>query len=116
MLRDRWLSVPENGRTTYEAIATAAAGTGEQKVEKSSDDSNLEEEFTGDVGVESSEKSGIAQPKNFQLQTLLAGATPETLEESVEKGIELVENLKTPMLEKAPHAPDAARWLQQIGK
>jgi hypothetical protein len=46
-------------------------------VEKSSDNSNLEEEFTGDVGVESSEKSGIAQPKNFQLQTLLAGATPK---------------------------------------
>ncbi|KAI9881074.1 MAG: hypothetical protein M1830_008232 [Pleopsidium flavum] len=114
ILKNRWLSAPRKVQTTYQAIAKADASAEEQKMEKSSHNFDFEETSTGNAGFESSEKPDSAQSQNFQLQTLLAGASPEILEESVGKGLELLENLKTPMLEKAPHAPDAAQWLQQI--
>ena len=68
------------------------------------------------LSLESSGRSDLAQPKHFQLQTLLSGATPEILEEAVTTGVEVLDQIKIPMLEKAPYAPDAAQWMQQIGK
>lgn len=69
-----------------------------------------------DGGVDRSMRSHIGQPKHFQLQTLLAGATPEVLEAAVETGVEILDKMKNPLAEKGPYAPDAAQWLQQIGK
>lgn len=56
-----------------------------------------------------------APSKHFQLQNLFAGAEAEVLETAVECGVEILEELKKPMLDKASQAPDAAQWLQQIG-
>ena len=54
------------------------------------------------------------ETKNFQLQSFVANASLDVLEASVEKGVELLEHLKIPMLEKLQNSPDAAQWVQQI--
>lgn len=99
-----------------ESIAGVAPRTEDHKPGHSSYGFNVKEEPKDDANLEGFDNSDMAKPKHFQLQTLLAGADPGTLEASVEKGVELLETLKTPMIEKAPHSPDAAQWLQQIGK
>ena len=50
----------------------------------------------------------------FQIQSLLAGCTPEQLELGVEKGVELLENMKRPIIDRLSQSPDAAQWIQQI--
>ncbi len=52
--------------------------------------------------------------KSFQLQTLLKDAGPEMLETSVEQGVELLDQLKAPLLNKMENSPDAEQWIQQI--
>lgn len=55
------------------------------------------------------------QPRTqFQIQSLLADCTPEQLELSVEKGVELLEGMKRPITDKIPQSADAAQWVQQI--
>lgn len=56
------------------------------------------------------------RPKSFQLQTLLEGASPQILESSVEQGLELLDQLKAPLVARAENTPDAEQWIQQIGK
>ena len=55
-----------------------------------------------------------AQSKSFQLQSMIANASLQVLEASVEKGVELLEELKRPMLDKLDNSPDAAQWVRQI--
>ncbi len=55
-------------------------------------------------------------PKTFQLQTLLKDAGPKMLESSVQQGVELLDQLKAPLVAKAANDPDAGQWIQQIGK
>ena len=74
---------------------------------------NQNQQTTGDGSYQAPD---LGQPKHFQLQTLLSGATPEVLEAAVQTGVEILDKMKAPMLEKAPYTPDAAQWLQQIGK
>jgi hypothetical protein len=103
-------------RRTIRRASTDISGN---KVDLPTNPVSLNQRDTGDVGVDGFNISDIAQPKHFQLQTLLAGATPEVLEAAVETGIEILEKVKIPLLEKAPDAPDApdaVQWLQQIGK
>ena len=50
----------------------------------------------------------------FQIQSLLADCTPEQLELGVEKGVELLEDMKRPIIDKIPQSADAAQWVQQI--
>lgn len=52
--------------------------------------------------------------KSFQLQTLLKDAGPELLETSVEQGVKLLGQLKTPLLDKMANSPDAEQWIRQI--
>lgn len=55
------------------------------------------------------------QPRTqFQLQSLLVDCTPEQLELSVEKGVELLEGMKKPILDNIAQSADAAQWVQQI--
>ncbi len=104
---------------TRSTLSRASTDISRNKVDLPTNLVSLNLRTIGDVGVDGSNISDIAQPKHFQLQTLLAGATPEVLEAAVETGIEILEKVKIPLLEKAPHAPDApdaVQWLQQIGK
>lgn len=50
----------------------------------------------------------------FQLQSLLVDCTPEQLELSVEKGVELLEGMKKPITDKISQSSDAVQWVQQI--
>lgn len=54
------------------------------------------------------------KPQTFQLQTLLRDASPQMLEASVEQGVELLDQLKAPLLAKVDNNPDAEQWIQQI--
>lgn len=74
------------------------------------------EQLLEDTDGGRSQESDVKEPSHFQLQTMLAGAAPEVLEAAVERGVEVLEELKNPLVEKAPHARDAAQWLQQIGR
>ena len=56
----------------------------------------------------------MPKQRNFQLQSLLAEASPEVLESSVERGVQLLDELKRPMLDKLQQSPDASQWVQQI--
>ncbi len=79
-------------------------------------ESNLEEgRPVEDVPMYSAEAESPAQ-QFFQLQSLLKDAPPDMLERGVEQGVKLLENLRKPLLEKLEGSPDAAQWIQQIGK
>lgn len=106
----------EHLKDTRRALSGATPDISRSMVDISSDLASRNQQSTGDGGVKSFKVSDLRQPKHFQLQTLLAGATPEVLEAAVETGVEILDKMKIPMVEKAPHAPDAAQWLQQIGK
>ena len=55
--------------------------------------------------------------QSFQLQSLLKDASPETLEASVEKGVKILDRIKAPLIgEGVVNSPDAAQWVQHIGK
>ncbi|KAG8526802.1 uncharacterized protein KY384_008231 [Bacidia gigantensis] len=54
------------------------------------------------------------QSKNFQLQNLIKDATPQILESAVEASVELLNELRGPLLAKIDDSPDAEQWLQQI--
>jgi len=97
-------------------ISRASMDIPQSKLDPPSDLVRHNQHTTGDTSVEGSRISEDAQPKHFQLQALMAGATPEILEAAVETGVEILDKMKNPLLEKAPYAPDAAQWLQQIGK
>ena len=54
------------------------------------------------------------KPKVFQLQEVVANASLEVLESTVEKATEWLNILKKPMLDKVQSSPEASQWLQQI--
>ncbi len=114
MLTQRWRS--EGLGDAREMSQWAATSAEEHKSERLNNGAGYEKQPFEDAGVGSYQESDVKKPKHFQLQTLLSGAAPEVLEAAVERGVEVLENLKNPLVEKAPHAPDAAQWLQQIGK
>lgn len=114
MLEDRFQY--EHLKDTRRALSGAPSDISRSKVDTSSDLVSRNQQSTGNGDVKSFKVSDLRQPKHFQLQTLLAGATPEILEAAVETGVEILDKMKIPLVEKAPHAPDAAQWLQQIGK
>lgn len=101
---------------TPNTISRASTDLPRSNVDPPSDLVRHNQHTTGDTSAEGSRISEDAQPKHFQLQTPMAGATPEILEAAVETGVEILDKMKNPLLEKAPYAPDAAQWLQQIGK
>lgn len=63
-----------------------------------------------------SAEADLLKQQFFQLQVLLKDAPPETLERGVEQGVKLLEDLRAPLLDKVEASPDAAQWIQQIGK
>ena len=77
---------------------------------------NLEERRpVEEVPMYSAETESPAQ-QFFQLQSLLKDAPPDMLERGVEQGVKLLEELRKPLLDKVEGSPDAAQWIQQIGK
>jgi len=65
-------------------------------------------------GDELASQAEPVQPQSFQLQNFIADASLEILEASVEKGVEFLQELKRPLLDKLDESPDAAQWVQQI--
>ena len=53
-------------------------------------------------------------PKSFQLRSLVADASLELLETSVERGLQLLDDLKGPLKSRFELSPDAVRWIEQI--
>ncbi|MCJ1479498.1 hypothetical protein MMC13_008184 [Lambiella insularis] len=65
---------------------------------------------------ESASQDEVPQSTFFQLQQVVADASLEVLERTVQKGVEFLNDLKAPLLEKVDSSPDAGQWAQQIEK
>ena len=80
----------------------------------------VEMDFDDDFGpVEEeglSSQSQIQRLKTFQLQEILADASIDELEATVEKAVTWLDHLKGPLLVKAEESSEAAQWLDHIGR
>ena len=143
LLMDYWLAAPPVDRVKYEAKANAAAATGgtpiammqsptaplvpgpsvllkheEPKAEPDSSNgfsaTGISDGDTSNVWADASTDTKQTPKTQFQIQSLLADCSPEQLELGVEKGVELLEGMKRPIMDKIPHSADAAQWVQQI--
>lgn len=89
------------------------AGTPTQvKDEEKVTELDFHDQFTNDN--EPASQAEPAEPQSFQLQNFIADASLEILEASVEKGVEFLQELKRPLLDKMDESPDSAQWVQQI--
>ena len=69
----------------------------------------------GPVGQDAQNSQPVEErPKVFQLQDVVANASLEVLESTVEKATNWLNVLKKPMLDKVQSSPEASQWLQQI--
>ena len=143
LLMDYWLAVPPVDRVKYEAKANAAEATGgtpiammqsptaplvpgpsmllkheEPKAEPDSPNAfsatGISDGGTSNIWADASTDTKQTPQTQFQIQNLLADCSPEQLELGVEKGVELLEGMKRPIIDKIPHSVDAAQWVQQI--
>ena len=55
-------------------------------------------------------------PRNFQLQSLIADVSLDVLEASVEKGVQVLEELKKPLQNNVEDDRNAKSWIEQINK
>ena len=55
-------------------------------------------------------------PKTFKLQSLVADASLELLETSVERGVKLLDQLREPLKDNAEHSPDVEQWIESLDK
>ena len=76
----------------------------------------LEDHDLLDNVTNASPEPETGKQNSFHLQSLLANATPEVLETSVEQGVTLLDKLKVPMIDKMAQDPDSAQWMQQISQ
>ncbi|MCJ1416755.1 hypothetical protein MMC32_003093 [Xylographa parallela] len=109
---DSWMLFTPEQR---EAYSVGAASHSEQVQE---DDVMSEIDFKDQFITEAEPNGQIddQQPKTFQLQNLIADASLDVLESSVERGVKFLDDLKDPLLERVESSPDAAQWVQQIDK
>ena len=56
----------------------------------------------------------VVQPQFFHLQNIIADASLDVLEASVERGVKFLDDLKQPLVQNLESSPDAAQWVQQI--
>ena len=54
------------------------------------------------------------QQNHLQLSSLVKDAKPQELENVVEEGIKLLDDLRAPLLEQMAGTPDSDQWIQQI--
>ncbi|MCJ1248606.1 hypothetical protein MMC30_005824 [Trapelia coarctata] len=99
-----------SARSTPEQLM---AGTSNQvKHEEKITELDFQDQFCHDNEPAQSQ----SQSQSFQLQNFIADASLEILEASVEKGVEFLQELKRPLADKSGEFPDAAQWVQQIGR
>ena len=105
---DSWMLFTPEQR---EAYSVGAASHSEQVQE---DDVMYEIDFKDQFITEAEPNGQIddQQPKTFQLQNLIADASLDVLESSVERGVKFLDDLKDPLLERVESSPDAAQWVQ----
>ncbi|MCJ1387289.1 hypothetical protein MMC18_000130 [Xylographa bjoerkii] len=109
---DTWMLFTPEQRESYSAvIASHSEQVQEDDVMSEID---FKDQFTTEA--ELTGQTEDQQPKTFQLQNFIVDASLDVLEESVEKGVEFLEDLKGPLLDKVESSPDAAQWVQQIDK
>ncbi|KAI9789949.1 MAG: hypothetical protein M1835_001330 [Candelina submexicana] len=53
--------------------------------------------------------------KNSKINEVLSKSSPEVLEAGVQRGVQILEKLKGPLVDKSIQSQDAAQWLQQVG-
>lgn len=113
-LRRIWKSVPESERANYAAQQVSSG----RQVHGIKPEPATETKVHHTLPIVESPLSAAEleeqKQKSFQLQTLLKDAGPKMLETSVEQGVKLLDQLKAPLLNKMPNAPDAEQWIQQI--
>ena len=132
-LWNKWCRLPSEGRNYYEQQAEAGATPGNVSQPASANlfipsaeagttaNSDPQQSIEEDSPSKKSEPAGPTeevegeQQKSFQLQGLLKDAGPEMLEQSVEEGVKLLDDLKGPLIEKMTNDQDSEQWLQQIG-
>ena len=93
---------------------TAGTTTTPIKDEEKVAELDFQDQFVHDN--EPASQSEPAHPQSFQLQNFIADASLEVLERSVERGVEFLQELKQPLLDKLEESPDAAQWVQQINR
>lgn len=79
-------------------------------------DSSLEEQHSIDETPMYSAEVPTHTQQSFQLQRMLIDAPLYILERGVDQGVRLLEDFEAAMLDKVEGSPDAAQWIQQIGK
>lgn len=95
-----------------QSVAPSDTST-DSSMTSSSDRSTPDGEVPNELAFASVESEQRPQTQ-FQIQSLLADCTPEQLERSVEKGVELLEDMKRPIIDEVSRSADAAQWVQQI--
>lgn len=115
LLLASWLKLDPHERQSYEESARQRLGHINVKLEPIKADVKMRDILPIDnIGNFPSELENYKQ-QTFQLQALLQDATTELLESSVQQGVQLLDLLKAPMLDRISGSSDAAQWIQQIG-
>ena len=107
--------IPENPQT-YGRMTDTLSGNVRRdiKSERPTPKPEAMEEVKREEGGYGNAEEETPKQRNFQLQSLLAQASPEVLESSVERGVQLLDELKKPMVDKLQQSSDASQWVQQI--
>ncbi|MCJ1384792.1 hypothetical protein MMC17_007910 [Xylographa soralifera] len=109
---DSWMLFTPEQRESY--CAEVASRSEQVQDDDVMSEIDFRDQFTTEA--EPTSQTEIQQPKTFQLQNLIADASLDVLESSVEGGVKFLDDLKGPLLEKVESSPDAAQWVQQIDK
>ncbi|MCJ1284331.1 hypothetical protein MMC26_003662 [Xylographa opegraphella] len=107
-----WMMFTPEQRGAYSA---SVASSSQQNLENDAmSEIDFKDQFA--TKVESTSQTEDQQAKTFQLQNLIADASLDVLEKSVERGVKFLDDLKGPLLEKVESSEDAKQWVQQIDK
>ena len=80
--------------------------------EEDASDLDFKDQFTYQDDLAS--QTEMVHPQSFHLQNIIADASLDVLEASVERGVKFLDDLKFPLVERLESSPDAAQWVQQI--
>ena len=109
---ESWMLFTPEQRESYSA---AIASRSEQvRGDDVVSEIDFKDQFTTEA--EPPSQNDDQQTRTFQLQNLIADASLDVLESSVERGVRFLDDLKGPLLEKVESSPDAAQWVQQIDR
>lgn len=99
-------------RARYEDAARSLTGTQDVKFEPIKAELELHDILPVS---QINEFPSTPEAQSFQLHAILKDASPEQLECSVEKGVNLLDQLKAQMRDKVADTVDAGQWIEQIG-